>query len=69
MANWPYFFIFFCFSRPKIPQNQIHDINITISITCIIYITTCIIYVTISITVIIYNNIHHKSTPKSEVHR
>jgi hypothetical protein len=61
--------IFFCFSRPKIPKKHIHDIYITVSITCIIYITTCIIYVTISITSIIYNNIHHKSTPKSEVYR
>jgi hypothetical protein len=63
------FLFFSVFSRPKIPKNHIHDIYITISITGIIYITTCIIYVTISITGIMYNNIHHKSTPKSEVHR
>jgi hypothetical protein len=62
-------FLFFLFLMSKNSQKHIHDIYITISITGIIYITTCIIYVTISITSIIYNNIHHKSTPKSEVHR
>jgi hypothetical protein len=63
------FFIFFLFSHPKIPKKHRHDIYIIVSITCTIYITICIIYVTISITGIIYNSIHHKCTPKSEVHR
>jgi hypothetical protein len=74
------FFVFFYFSRPKIPKKHRHDIYITISITGIIYITTCIIYMSqypsqASYIIISITNPHRspkfidKCTQKSTIHR